>query len=137
MCESPVICDLALFKLQMGLFGIIKQICHASEGNMMECFPSGGWFSLGLRPREKPSSLGVTFHHVTLTGMAYLYIIIYIYCRIVVVGNTTQKAVVAGSAIAYRFDEEMDLELDQVSDAQSCEFFIFIWGFYIAWPLSI
>ena len=35
-----------------GLFSIIKQICHASVGNMMECFPSGGWFSLGLRPRE-------------------------------------------------------------------------------------
>ena len=43
MCESPVICDLALFKLQMGLFGIIKQICHASVGNMMECFPSLAW----------------------------------------------------------------------------------------------
>ena len=29
---------------------------------MMECLPSGGWFSLGE-----------TFHHVTPTGMAYLY----------------------------------------------------------------
>ena len=35
-----------------GLFSMIKQICHASGGNMMECLPSGGWFSLGLRPRE-------------------------------------------------------------------------------------
>ena len=35
-----------------GLFSIIKQICHASRGNMMESFPEGGWFSLGLRPRE-------------------------------------------------------------------------------------
>ena len=30
-----------------GLFGIIKQICHGSVGNMMECFPEGGWFSRG------------------------------------------------------------------------------------------
>ena len=58
---------------KLGLFGIIKQICHASGGNMMECLPSGGWCSLGLRPRGKPSSLGETFHHVTPTGMAYLY----------------------------------------------------------------
>ena len=34
-----------------GLFGIIKQICHASVGNMMECFPSGGWkHSIMLSP---------------------------------------------------------------------------------------
>ena len=49
-----------------GLFGIIKQICHASVGNMMECLPSGGWFSLGE-----------TFHHVTHTGVAYLYNVIF------------------------------------------------------------
>ena len=31
---------------------MIKQICHASVGILMEWLPSGGWFSLGLRPRE-------------------------------------------------------------------------------------
>ena len=35
-----------------GLLGIIKQICHGSVGILMECLPSGGGFSLGLRPRE-------------------------------------------------------------------------------------
>ena len=46
------------------LFSVtIIQICHASVGNMMECFPVGG----------KPSSRGEAFHHVTLTGMAYLF----------------------------------------------------------------
>ena len=29
-----------------GLFGIIKKICHASVGILIECLPSGGWFSL-------------------------------------------------------------------------------------------
>ena len=33
-------------------FGIINQIYHASVGILMECLPSGRWFSLGLRPRE-------------------------------------------------------------------------------------
>ena len=56
-----------------GLFGIIKQICHASVGILMECLPSGGWFSLGLRPRGKPSSLWETFHQDTHAGIAYLY----------------------------------------------------------------
>ena len=56
-----------------GLFGIINQIYHVSVGILMECLPSGGWFSLGLRPRGKPSSLGETFHDDTHTGMAYLY----------------------------------------------------------------
>ena len=45
-----------------GLFGIIKQMCHASVGILMECLPSGGWFSLGLRPWEN--------HQDTHTGMA-------------------------------------------------------------------
>ena len=40
---------------------------------MIECLPSGGWFSLGLRPRENHPPFGETFHHVTPTGMAYLY----------------------------------------------------------------
>ena len=35
-----------------GLFGIIKQICQGSVGILMECLPSGGWFFLGLCPRE-------------------------------------------------------------------------------------
>ena len=35
-----------------GLFGIKKQICHGSVGILMQCLPLGGWFSLGLCPRE-------------------------------------------------------------------------------------
>ena len=49
------------------------QICHASVGNMTECFPEGGWFSPRAEPEGKPSSRGETFHHVTHTGMAYLF----------------------------------------------------------------
>ena len=49
-----------------GLFGLIKQICHASVGIMIECFPSGGWFSLWE-----------TFHQDTHTGMSYLYDVSY------------------------------------------------------------
>ena len=30
-----------------GLFGIIKQICHASVGILTECLPEDGWFSRG------------------------------------------------------------------------------------------
>ena len=60
-----------------GLFGIIKQICHGSVSILMECLPSGGWFSLGLCPPPpplgKPSSLWETFHQDTPTAMAYLY----------------------------------------------------------------
>ena len=63
---------LLCLQLQTGFVRYNKTICHASVGNMMECLPSGGWFSLGLRPRGKPSSLG-SFRHVTHTGMAYLY----------------------------------------------------------------
>ena len=51
----------------------IIQICHASGGNMMECFSEGGWFSPRAEPEGKPSSRGETFHHVTPTGMAYLF----------------------------------------------------------------
>ena len=32
------------------LYNII-QICHASEGILMECLPEGGWFSRGRSPR--------------------------------------------------------------------------------------
>ena len=69
-----------------GLFDIIKQICHASVGILMECLPSG-----------KPSSLSETFHQDTHTGMAYLYIVtfkifmmrldIYIFFMIHYLGN--------------------------------------------------
>ena len=52
-----------------GLFGIIKQICHASVGNMMECLPSGGWFSLGLRPRENHPPSGK--HSIMLPPLAW------------------------------------------------------------------
>ena len=65
---------LIVISSKWGLFGIINQIYHASVGILMECLPSGRWFSLGLRPRGKPSSLGETFHQDTHTGMAiYLY----------------------------------------------------------------
>ena len=52
-----------------GLFGIIKQICHASVGNMMECLPSGGWFSLGLLPRENHPPSGK--HSIMLPTLAW------------------------------------------------------------------
>ena len=63
-----------------GLLGIIKQICHASGGNMMECFPSGGWFSLGLRPRENHPPSGK--HSIMLPPLAWHICIIYIYIYI-------------------------------------------------------
>ena len=50
-----------------GLFGIINQIYHASVGILIECLPSGRWFSLGLRPRENHLPSGR--HSI----MAYLY----------------------------------------------------------------
>ena len=78
MCESPVICDLALFTITNGLFGIIKQICHASVGNMMECLPSGGWFSLGLRPRENHPPSGK--HSVMLPTLAWHICILWYMC---------------------------------------------------------
>ena len=42
---------------------------------MTECFPEGGWFSRGQSPRENHTEWNVmeTFHHVTHTGMAYLF----------------------------------------------------------------
>ena len=63
-----------------GLFGIIKQICHASGGNMMECLPSGGWFSLGLRPRENHPPSGK--HSIMLPPLAW-HICIIIVCELV------------------------------------------------------
>ena len=52
-----------------GLFSMIKQICHASGGNMMKCLPSGGWFSLGLRPRENHPPSGK--HSIMLPPLAW------------------------------------------------------------------
>ena len=52
-----------------GLFGIIKQICHASVGNMMECLPSGGWFSRGRSPRENHPPEGK--HSIMLPPLAW------------------------------------------------------------------
>ena len=62
-----------------GLFSMIKQICHASGGNMMECLPSGGWFSLELRPRENHPPSGK--HSIMLPPLAWhICIILYFYC---------------------------------------------------------
>ena len=89
MCESPVICDLDIINKaaddpfhgssqqriyrqssivvfivispKWGLFGIINQIYHASVGILMKCLPSGGWFSLGHRPRENHPPSGRHF----------------------------------------------------------------------------
>ena len=60
-----------------GLFSMIKQICHASGGNMMECLPSGGWFSLGLRPRENHPPSGK--HSIMLPPLAWHICIMYVY----------------------------------------------------------
>ena len=58
-----------------GLFSMIKQICHASGGNMMECLTTGGWFSLGLRPRENHPPSGK--HSIMLSPLAWHICIIY------------------------------------------------------------
>ena len=58
-----------------GLFGIIKQMCHASVGNMMECFPSGGWFSRGRSPRENHPPSGK--HSIMLPPLAWHICIMY------------------------------------------------------------
>ena len=39
----------------LGLFGIIKQICHGSVGIHMECLSEGGWFSRGQSPSGRHS----------------------------------------------------------------------------------
>ena len=52
-----------------GFFSIIKQICHASVGILMECLPSGGWFSLGLRPRENHPPSGR--HSIKIPTLAW------------------------------------------------------------------
>ena len=45
------------------------QICHASGGNMMECFPEGGWFSRGRSPRENHPPEGR--HSIMLPPLAW------------------------------------------------------------------
>ena len=47
----------------------IIQICHASEGNMMECYPEGGWFSRGRSPRENHPPEGK--HSIMLPTLAW------------------------------------------------------------------
>ena len=111
MCESPVICDLDIINKaaddpfhgssqqriyrqssivvfivispKWGLFGIINQIYHASVGILMKCLPSGGWFSLGLRPRENHSPSGRHFigiptlaWHICILTISLLYVYI-------------------------------------------------------------
>ena len=68
-----------------GLFSMIKQICHASGGNMMECLPSGGWFSLGLRPRENHPPSGK--HSIMLPPLAW-HICILLYGHVAMEGLT-------------------------------------------------
>ena len=60
-----------------GLFGIKKQICHVSVGILMECFPSGGWLSLMLCPREKHPPSGR--HYIRIPTLAWHICIKYIY----------------------------------------------------------
>ena len=55
------------------LYIYIIQICHASGGNMMECFPEGGWFSRGRSPRENHPPEGKHSIMLPHTGMAYLF----------------------------------------------------------------
>ena len=45
------------------------QICHASGGNLMECFPEGGWFSRGRSPRENHPPEGK--HSIMLPPLAW------------------------------------------------------------------
>ena len=54
---------------KLGLFGIIKQIFYASVGILMECLPSGGWFSLELRPRENHPPSGR--HSIRIPTLAW------------------------------------------------------------------
>ena len=47
----------------------IIQICHASVGNMTECFPEGGWFSRGRSLRENHPPEGR--HSIMLPTLAW------------------------------------------------------------------
>ena len=47
----------------------IIQICHASVGNMTECFPEGGWFSRGRSPSENHPPEGR--HSIMLPTLAW------------------------------------------------------------------
>ena len=79
-----------------GLFSMIKQICHASGGNMMECLPSGGWFSLGLRPRENHPPSGK--HSIMLPPLAWHICII---LAVLVLFCTRQMSTVNKDTITY------------------------------------
>ena len=63
---TPVLIDILP---KWGLFDMIKQICHASVGMLMECLPSEGWFSLGLRPRENHPPSGR--HSIRIPALAW------------------------------------------------------------------
>ena len=53
----------------------IIQICHASVGILMECLPSAGWFSLGLRPQENHPSSGRHFIRIPTLAWYICFII--------------------------------------------------------------
>ena len=60
-----------------GLFGIIKQICHANVGILMECLPEGGWFSsfilpLGDIPSGYPHWHGIFVYCHTILYLGFL-----------------------------------------------------------------
>ena len=55
------------------LFGIIKQICHASVDVLMEWLLSGGWFSLRLHPWENHPPSGKQSIMIPTLAHAYLY----------------------------------------------------------------
>ena len=59
-------------------FGKIKQICHASVGILMERLPSGGWFSLGLRPRTNHPTSGR--HSIRIPTLAWHICILFLCC---------------------------------------------------------
>ena len=82
-----------------GLFSIIKQICHASGGNMMECFPSGGWFSLGLRPRENHPPSGK--HSIMLPPLAWHICIISPWPAFWVVSLTFLQIIIVSCILAF------------------------------------
>ena len=85
-----------------GLFSMIKQICHASGANMMECLPSGGWFSLGLRPRENHPPSGK--HSIMLPPLAW-------HICIVILLQASQN-LKSSSISIYLFSKESELYSD-------------------------
>ena len=59
-----------------GLFGLIKQICHASVGIVMEYLPSGWWFSRGRSPSENRPPSGR--HSIRIPTLAWHICIMYL-----------------------------------------------------------